>query len=278
MALDKVADRVYADVTGDNGGNYGAIVLDDEIVMVDSGMMHLKSAVARDFLVNKFGLPIKKILLTHHHSDHVLGAQAFEPVSFISSSKTREICEEALEGRWSDEELRGWAEEAKETRPDLWESFQTLRVLIPDVTFDKEIRIHDDVVFRHMGGHTVGSSIVILEPEHVLFIGDLLFNKSFPYAGDNSCDPNRWISGLEEILSDDYEIVVPGHGPLCGSQGIIDQLEFLKNFRDLIRGAIEEGLTSKQFLDEKRTPDYYLEDAEHRLKVSVEHWFAYFEG
>ncbi|MFX0056410.1 MAG: MBL fold metallo-hydrolase [Candidatus Hermodarchaeota archaeon] len=278
MALEQVTDRVYADVTGENGGNYGAIVLDDEIIMVDSGMMHLKSAVAKDFLMNKFALPIKKILLTHHHSDHVLGAQAFEPVSFISSSKTREICEDALDGRWSDEELKSWAEEAKETRPDLWESFQALRVLIPDVTFDKEIRIGNDVVFRHIGGHTAGSSIVILEPEHVLFIGDLLFNKSFPYAGDETCDPDRWISGLEEILSDEYEIVIPGHGSLCGSEGIIEELEFLREFRDSIRSAIDEGLTSEQFLNEKRAPQYYLEGAEHRVKVSVEHWFEHYEG
>ncbi|MFX1272645.1 MAG: MBL fold metallo-hydrolase [Promethearchaeota archaeon] len=278
MALEQVTDRVYADVTGENGGNYGAIVLDDEIIMVDSGMMHLKSAVAKDFLMNKFALPIKKILLTHHHSDHVLGAQAFEPVSFISSSKTREICEDALDGRWSDEELKSWAEEAKETRPDLWESFQALRVLIPDVTFDKEIRIGNDVVFRHIGGHTAGSSIVILEPEHVLFIGDLLFSKSFPYAGDETCDPDRWISGLEEILSDEYEIVIPGHGPLCGSEGIIEELEFLREFRDSIRSAIDEGLTSEQFLNEKRAPQYYLEGAEHRVKVSVEHWFEHYEG
>jgi glyoxylase-like metal-dependent hydrolase (beta-lactamase superfamily II) len=278
MAFEKVTDRVYADVTGDNGGNFGAIVLDDEIVMVDSGMMHLKSAVAKEFLASKFGLPISKILLTHHHSDHVLGAQAFEPMSFISSSQTREICEAALDSHWSSEELKAWAEESKETRPDLWESFKTVRVLIPDITFDEELKFGKDIVFRHIGGHTAGSSIVVVEPEHILFIGDLLFNKSFPYAGDGSCDPDRWISGLQEIIADDYEKVVPGHGPLCGSEGIVEQMEFLKEFRELIRGAIEEGLTSKQFLDENRTPDYYLEGAEHRVKVSVEHWFTHYEG
>jgi glyoxylase-like metal-dependent hydrolase (beta-lactamase superfamily II) len=278
MALEKITDRVYADVTGENGGNYGAIVLDDEINMVDSGMMHLISSVAKDYLTSKFGLPITKILLTHHHSDHVLGAQAFEPMSFISSSKTREICEAALDDRWSDEELKAWADEAKETRPALWESFQTLRVLIPDVTFDDELRFGDDIVFRHIGGHTAGSSIVVVEPEHVLFIGDLLFHKSFPYAGDGSCDPDRWITGLEGIVADEYEIVIPGHGPLCGSEGIVEQMEFLKEFRELIKSAIEDGLTSKQFLDEKRTPDYYLEGAEHRVKVSVEHWFSYYGG
>jgi glyoxylase-like metal-dependent hydrolase (beta-lactamase superfamily II) len=276
MALEKVTDRVYADVTGENGGNFGAILLDDEIIMVDSGMMHLKSTVAKDYLAAKFGLPITKILLTHHHSDHVFGAQAFEPMSFISSSKTRKICEAALDAWWSDEELKAWADDAKETRPDLWESLQSLRVIIPDVTFDDELRFGDDIVFRHIGGHTAGSSIVIVEPEHILFIGDLLFNKSFPYAGDSSCDPDRWISGLEEIVAAEYKIVIPGHGPLCESEGIIEQIEFLKQFRELIKNAIEEGLTSKQFLDEKRTPDYYLEGAEHRVKVSVEHWFAHY--
>ncbi|MFW9967486.1 MAG: MBL fold metallo-hydrolase [Candidatus Thorarchaeota archaeon] len=278
MALEKVTERVYADVTGENGGNFGAIVLDHEIIMVDSGMMHLKSAAAKDFLTSEFGLPITKILLTHHHSDHVFGAQAFEPMSFISSAKTRAICVDALDSRWSDGELKAWADEAKETRPELWESFQSLRVIIPDVAFDEELRFGDDVVFRHIGGHTTGSSIVIVEPEHVLFIGDLLFNKSFPYAGDGSCNPDRWISGLEQIVADEYEIVIPGHGPLCGSVGITEQIEFLKKFRDLIKEALDEGLTSEQFIDENRMPDYYLEGAEHRVRISVQHWFSHYGG
>jgi glyoxylase-like metal-dependent hydrolase (beta-lactamase superfamily II) len=208
----------------------------------------------------------------------VFGAQAFEPVSFISHIKTREICEAALDDWWSDEELKAWNDEAKETRPELWESLQTLRILLPDVTFDEELRFGEDLVFRHIGGHTAGSSIVIVEPEHVLFIGDLLFHKSFPYAGDGSCDPDRWITGLEEIISEDYTIVIPGHGPLCGSEGIAEQNEFLKQFRDLIKSAIGEGLTSEQFLEENRTPDYYVEGAEHRVKTSVEHWFAHYQG
>jgi cyclase len=278
MVLERVSNRVYADVTGENGGNFGAIVLDDEINMVDSGMMHLKSAAAKDFLTSKFGLPITKILLTHHHSDHVFGAQAFEPMSFISSSKTRAICVDALDSNWSDEELKAWAEESKETRPELWESFQSLRVIIPDVVFDEELRFGDDVIFRHIGGHTAGSSIVIVEPEHILFIGDLLFNKSFPYAGDSSCNPDRWISGLEEIVANEYELIIPGHGPLCGSEGITEEIEFLKKFRDLIKEALDEGLTFEQFIDENRTPDYYLEGAEHRVRVSVQHWFSFYGG
>ncbi len=84
MALKKIIDGIYVSDDGSNGGNHGAIVLDDEVVMIDSGMIHPKSADTKKFLESETGLPIHKLVFTHSHGDHVFGAQAFEPATGTS--------------------------------------------------------------------------------------------------------------------------------------------------------------------------------------------------
>ena len=71
MALRRIVERVYADTSGDDAGHYGAIVLSNEIVLVDSGLMHTKSLYVRKQLEENHGLPINKMLLTHYHGDHI---------------------------------------------------------------------------------------------------------------------------------------------------------------------------------------------------------------
>ena len=65
MALSKLMEGIYADVSGTNGGNHGAIVLENEIVMIDSGMIHHKSLETKNNLEEKVGLSIENLILTH---------------------------------------------------------------------------------------------------------------------------------------------------------------------------------------------------------------------
>jgi len=61
------------------------------------------------------------------------------------------------------------AEESKETRPNLWKASRTLSIMLPDLVFDESLRIgaNQEITMQHVGGHTLGSSIFVIEPEHV---------------------------------------------------------------------------------------------------------------
>ena len=97
MALRKLIDGIFVSDDGTNGGNQGAIVLDDEVVMIDAGMIHTKSAETKKFIETETGLPILKLIYTHSHSDHVFGAQAFQPVNLIASKPMLNRCKENLQ-------------------------------------------------------------------------------------------------------------------------------------------------------------------------------------
>ena len=280
MTLTKISERIYADTEGTNGGNFGAVVLDDEIVIIDSGMFHHLTKEARELLEKEHQLPVLKLLLTHVHADHVWGAQAFNPVTMISSKQTYYLINEALKDSWSPAGVIKWAEESKETRPNLWKASRTLSIKLPDLVFDESLRIgaNQEITMQHVGGHTLGSSIVVIEPEHVCFCGDIIFHRSFPYAGDPTCDPDKWITVLEDIKNADYSMIVPGHGPLCDNEDIQVIIDFFNEFRQIIKNSIEEGLTADDFIERGLIPNYHNEGAEHRVRISIERWFEYYRG
>ncbi|MFW9849333.1 MAG: MBL fold metallo-hydrolase, partial [Candidatus Thorarchaeota archaeon] len=201
MVLQHVVDRVYSDMSGNYGGNFGAVVLEDQVVMIDSGMVHTQMAKVKNWIIKEFDLPITKLVYTHSHSDHVFGAQGLGEISRISSYPMYEHCIENMQDNWKHEKLISGFEPRKDERPELWEALQTLEVQLPDLTFEESLKIgiSEDLSIQLSGGHTSGSSIISVEPEHVVFIGDLIFNKKFPYIGDTSCNPDLWLHALQKI-------------------------------------------------------------------------------
>jgi len=278
MTLVKISDRIYADTDGVNGGNFGAVVLDDEIVIIDSGIFHHLTKEARELLEREHQLPTLKLLLTHVHADHVWGAQAFNPITMISSRHTYDLISKALKDSWDIAGVRKRAEETKEESPNLWKASRTLKIVKPDLIFENSLRIgsNQEITIQHVGGHTLGSSIIVIEPEHVCFSGDIIFHKSFPYAGDPTCDPDKWISVLEDMKNAHYSMIISGHGQLCDNEEIQVIIDFFNEFRERVKSSIEKGLTVEDFIERGLTPNYHNEGAEHRVRSSVEKWFEYY--
>jgi glyoxylase-like metal-dependent hydrolase (beta-lactamase superfamily II) len=278
MTLRKIIDRIYVSDDGFNGGNHGAIVLDDEVVMIDSGMIHPKSAETKKFLESETNLPIKKVVFTHSHGDHVLGAQGFEPVKLISSRPTYERCEKNLQDDWKHENLLKRYGEVKDERPELWDAVQTLKIRIPDITFEDSITLgnNDEITVKLLGGHTSGSSIVSYNHANVVFIGDLIFNGQFPYGGDPSCDPDRWILALEEVHAANYKIIVPGHGSVCGQKDLAEYVEALSDLRENVKNALHTGLSVDSFIQREMIPESITTGFERFGRVTLDHWFSFY--
>jgi len=278
MTLQKLMDGIYVSTDGSNGGNHGAIVLEDEVVMVDAGMIHTKSRETKEFLEKEAGKPILKLIFTHSHADHVFGAQAFEPVSLIASLPMRERCEENLKTEWNLETLKERYAPAKEERPELWNAIQDLSIRLPDLVFKTHVFLgnNEEVSVKLLGGHTSGSSTVISHPHNLIFIGDLIFSGMFPYGGDPTCDPDRWIMALEEVLDLGLETIVPGHGPVCGPDELEGYIQALMDLRANVEDAISLEMTPAEFIDEGMIPESLAEGAERFVDRTLTHWFQFY--
>ncbi len=278
MALRKLIDGIFVSDDGTNGGNHGAIVLDDEVVIIDAGMIHTKSAETKKFLETETGLPILKLIFTHSHGDHVFGAQAFQPVNLVASEPMHNRCKENLQNEWKLETLKKKYSEMKDERPELWAAVQTLSIKLPDIVFEDQITIgnNSEVTVKLLGGHTSGSSIVISHPHNVVFVGDLIFNGLFPYGGDPSCDPDRWILALEEIHALEHEIIIPGHGSVCGQNELAGYVEALSELRENVKEAIQTGLSVESFIAREMIPQSITAGLERFAETTLNHWFSFY--
>ncbi|TXT55390.1 MAG: hypothetical protein BAJATHORv1_40301 [Candidatus Thorarchaeota archaeon] len=277
MNLEKITSNVYAVTDGINGGNMGAIVFNNEVVVIDSGMAHtLSIEVANELRL--LGSSLNYLVFTHYHSDHIMGAQAFDPIKRVSSKPTKRNIENMIESRIETGELRKNWESVKDSRPNLWQSLQTLEVVIPEIVFEDKMIIDssEDVIVRHLGGHTDGSSVVTCDSESVVFVGDLIFNEQFPYAGDPTTNPDDWIEAMHYLRQLGQEIVIPGHGQVGTQDTIEEYIEFLTSFKGSITTAISEHLSPQEYLEQKLYPDFYTMGSEKWIELSVKHWFSFY--
>ena len=247
MEATKIRERVYADTSGEGKGNVGAIELPNYTIVVDSTISKKTANSFRKSLESKIASPVQKLILTHYHSDHVLGIPAFKDCDVIAS-----------------------------------EPYKTLRRTAkhsPEITFEKSIVLKDEgftVEIVHAGGHTLDSSYIYFPLEKTLFSGDLIFAKTFFYAGDRTFNPDRWAEALREFMTMKIEAIVPGHGPICSKEEVETYIRFFETTSSLMKELIETGVREEEAVKNTGFPDFYTEYREGVRALALTNWYRFY--
>jgi cyclase len=273
MRLDKISDRVYANTEGETGGNVGIVLLEDGVAAVDA-QYTVSGIEFRRSIPSVTSKPVTHLLLTHYHGDHVFGNQAFEDCEIVAHRLLKEKMEENLRTVWALGNIEKMIEEVRVNKPERARLYEGLRIVLPTKTFDERFTI-DGVEMTHMGGHTADSSIVYVADDRVLFAGDLLFVEEFPWGGDPSANPERWIQAFTKILEMDVETIVPGHGPLCDKSEIETQLEWFEAVRGEVKRLIADGASIEGAVKHDGYPSLYEPEREGRADDTLRHWFRF---
>jgi glyoxylase-like metal-dependent hydrolase (beta-lactamase superfamily II) len=244
MEVRKVSDHVYyvegsAGIATDNEGfisNAGFVVTGDGVVVFDS----LGTPSLANKLVSKIreitDQPIRKVIVSHYHADHIYGLQVFEEMGaeisapegsqkYLQSEAARERLEER---RFS---LEPWVNE-------------NTRLILPDVTISKsDAFTMGDVTFtiNYMGkAHSDGDLSMLVEPDRVLFSGDLIFEGRVPFVG--SADTKSWLETLTRLETGGLTALIPGHGPASTSPQETIELTraYLAYLREVMGAAVDE--------------------------------------
>ena len=168
-------------------------------------------------------------------------------------------------------------------RPELAE-LKHMEMTFPTMTFDKALSLRDDsfvVEITRVGGHTEGSSFVYFPQEHILFSGDLIFAKEFPWAGDETCNPQEWMNTLKLFKELDVEKIVPGHGPICDKSEIDKYLKFYEESTSIIKNLIDEGFTKREVMQYPDFPSFYTYErrkgAFERRSRTFARWYDFYK-
>jgi len=165
-------------------------------------------------------------------------------------------------------------EDAKKTHPERAYLYDCVRIVLPTSTFQRSLKI-GDISIVHTGGHTDCSSYVYVADDKVLFVGDNLFVGRFPWAGDLTVDPDKWIHALQKYLKMDIQVIVPGHGLICDKKEVEKQLKWFRYIRRRMRKLITEGASEDEVVKQSFSELYpmnYPERVENSYRAWFRHW------
>lgn len=229
ILIEQISPNIVCNTTGiGNSGNFGAINLQDSIVVIDSGRSFEIASKFRKEVEKYFSKPVKYLFLTHTHSDHRNGMKAYKDVKIVMSTKSVNNMPVSVKIK----------------------EYQIIE-------FEKEYVIeHTDqkVVLYHIGGHTSGSSCLYDQHEKTLFSGDILFlgnvNYNIPFMGfyqnkpKSTGNPDESIEALEFFSKLEINTLIPGHGSWQKNpkNTIKSQLNFLKALKKHFLDQIKKNV------------------------------------
>ena len=242
MELNQVSEHVYyvqgkAGIATDNEGfisNAGFIITDDGVIVFDT----LGTPSLASLLITKIrsvtDKPILKVIVSHYHADHIYGLQVFKDqgaqiiapkgaMEYLSLPENDELLEER---RFS---LEPWVNE-------------NTHLVTPDVIIEKPIKFkHGGITFTLdvLGAaHSDGDLTLYVEPDRVLFSGDIIFEGRVPFLGD--ANTKKWLDTLIKMEVSQIAALIPGHGPAAKdpNNAISATRKYLAKIRSVMQVAV----------------------------------------
>jgi glyoxylase-like metal-dependent hydrolase (beta-lactamase superfamily II) len=190
--------------------------------------------------------PARRLVNTHHNGDHCWGNQLLRGAEIIG----HRLCaasfgKERPEAMQSLKQVVGKGPLAEFARALAPYDFTGIELTPPTTVFDERLELELDGVraeLLYVGpAHTAGDVIVHLPAQRIVFAGDVLFRLCTPIGWEGTFA--NWAAALDRMVALDPQVVVPGHGPLCGVEGPIEMKAYLAYVQHEAAPLLERGLT-----------------------------------
>jgi glyoxylase-like metal-dependent hydrolase (beta-lactamase superfamily II) len=249
--------------TGVAGGNVTVQVGDDGVLLVDTSVPQVTKQLVEEIrkLSNK---PIRYIINTHVHADHVGGNEAIAKMgSTIAGGNVGVGAGEGAGVIAHENVLTRMSAPTGATPPMPFGAWPTDTFF----TAKKELFFNNEAIeIEHQpAAHTDGDSLVFFRRSDVVSTGDLFSTTTYPIVdlarGGNI---QGVIAGLNRILDitipkDKQEggtYVIPGHGRLCDEADVLEYRDMVTIIRDRVQDLVSKGKTLDQVKAAKPTLDY----------------------
>jgi len=227
------------------GCNPSFVVTNDGIVMIDSPQEPIDALRWREAMLEHG--PIRYLINTEPHGDHISGNAYFPGVEVIAQEGLKRRYEEAVPQMTGGERL----ERMKETDPDsVWLfNHPDYPPNPPTRTFDKELTLNvgnHTFQITHLPGHTKPQTAILVPEEGVVFTGDNIFYKCKTFIQE--ADPWEWLDALAALEAMDVETIAPGHGETCDKRYLAEQGQIIENWVGTVEDFVRRGMTEAEAL------------------------------
>lgn len=190
--------------------------------------------------------PIRYVILSHYHADHIYGAQVFKAAGaaiwarsegrqYLASDPARERLAQRRR------ELSPWVNDQTQLVPaDRWLDFPTAQptpFALGGTRFE---------LISGGNSHAPGDLMLLIPDQGVLFAGDLFFTGRLPFVVDGNT--REWLAALARIEHSAPRIVVPGHG--SASLHVTEDLKATRTYLEFLRAQLGAAVENLQSFDE----------------------------
>jgi cyclase len=230
-----------------SGGNIGVSVGDDGVFLIDDQYAPLteKIIAAIGTLSDQ---PIRFLINTHYHPDHVGGNQNLGQAGVVIISN--ENVRTRLAAGFTNGDLDAVLSDEQ-------------RVGLPVITYadsvDLHLNGHDIHAFHVAPAHTDGDSFVYFRDINLIHTGDVFRTTGYPRVDGNANGSYHGImAGYQTLLdiSDANTRFLPGHGVVSDRNEVASQLQMFTTIRDRVKAGMDAGMTLEQIQASKPTAEY----------------------
>lgn len=257
--------------------HFGVVLVTDDGIVVADPLNRAAAEWLKGELAQRFpGKPVRYVLYSHHHSDHVSGGAVFPEARVIAHADVRKnlappTADAPVSGFFDalDTNKDGKLQKAEvESNPFLGPMFDTLDankdgeatalelhtgfyadVRQPDGTFRNDYTLTlggQSVRMIHVGGGHASDMVYMMFPGDVLFVVDVINIKRLPFANLPDYDFNETMALIDKAAALKPALITPGHGAVGTTADLQDVKQY---FTDLFEG-VRAGIAAGQSLEE----------------------------
>lgn len=218
LTVEKVRDDLYV-IVGD-GGNVPVYITDEGLIISDDKFERDYEEILAKIKTFS-GKQVKYVLNTHHHGDHSGGnAKMYATAEIIAHRNARD--------NMVNQKLPG----------------------VPRITFTDETSVTlggKEVRAKHFGrSHTNGDSVIFYAAARTIHTGDMFLSSpdATPFIDYSSgASAIEWTRTIDRVLQSgwDYDVVVPGHGPIVKKADLAAFRNRFRTIRDRVGAMVQDG-------------------------------------
>ena len=236
------------DVNNKNGGaisNTGFIIGETSILVIDAGPSYLYASKVIEIIKSYSSLPIKYLVVTHHHSDHSFGLSKFIEIDTKIIMAQSEI----------DRYIKYGHRLLRQAKNLIGEDWFIGTDIVTFKNENKQYPINLNLGGRSISielynhGHSEGDLIIQDIPSNIIFVGDLIFNERAPTIPHANI--NNWDLYISNLMDRNWDYLVPGHGKLVEKKEELLLTKYWINYIDKIaKKAAKNGTSPAEIFNE----------------------------
>ena len=212
--ITKIAGEVYR---FRNNNHYSIFAVTPQGVIATDPINAEAARWLRDEIKSRFNQPIRYVVYSHDHADHISGGEVWADTAVVIAHQNAR---------------RPIAEEKRPTAP-------------PQITFSDalDIELGGTVMeLRYVGrNHSDNSLVMRLPKERIAFAVDFIPVNAVAFRDFPDAYLAEWMESLQRVEAMEFDIFVPGHGPLGTKEHVRAFRAYMETLRDQVTMLARAG-------------------------------------